>query len=839
MSNRTYSGSQFSASYSGAVTQNIDLYNQAVTQFNLKEKGNGWANGPCPLPHHNGPDKNPSFGASKEGGYNCFSCGTGSLAELLGVSNGHRLAAPQANSIVLLQNQRSLRPETIDKFQITDNEDGYYLYPVECPDGSVVKRYKRYKDEGPKYFWERGKRGPVYNLKEAEKYAKDYEGVAWQVEGEADTWTLSQAGVPAISFFGCGDCPDDGIELISNSKHITHINVLYDKDEAGIKGANKLADKLRSKGVSVSIVNLPEGLPVGSDISNLYVEMDGNDEAFRERLLQLPSSDHQADIWPEPDRSLLHEFPASIPLSDIPDVLLNFIRTMEENLQVSSDWLVLKCLTALSVCSAGIAKVRITDTWEETLSIYGVTIADPSERKSAVFKHFTQPIYNWQERKAEEARNLNAGTELQLETKELYLKGLKSHAGSIKAKLEDREESLNLAEITQGEIEGLKKELHHVPDLLKIDVTSQGLVQDLANNDGRIGIFSPEGLVIKNIDGRNDSKGRSEATIYCNAYNGETLSESRVTREGNSVKNPALTIDVMLQPSVLDNLKNKQELQGEGFLARNFWVKSPSRAGKRKHMDDLAPLNLQARARYHAMIETLLNEEVERDEHGIRKPKEHSFTANATQRLKDFEHELDREKLPLGKLAPLLDWGGKLHGHAVRIAVHLARADRVDKDQDIYVPIESKWVRLGISIGWVLFEHAKTTYGSIQRTSLHNDLLYIVSRLKDLRESADHVTISDLGEAVRSRATISTKASPIEYVKELVEVLRIRHILRVVPQDNKGGKPRSPLIELNPAIHIGNIGNTPDDPESETFSDISDPDANYEEEERKALQELT
>jgi hypothetical protein len=58
-------------------------------------------------------------------------------------------------------------------------------------------------------------------------------------------------------------------------------------------------------------------------------------------------------------------------------------------------------LAALSACTGGHAKIHVRDGWAEPLNVYGVPVAAPGERKSAVLSAFQRPLFDEEQRLAE------------------------------------------------------------------------------------------------------------------------------------------------------------------------------------------------------------------------------------------------------------------------------------------------------------------------------------------------------------------------------------------------------------------------------------------------------
>ncbi len=99
-----------------------------------------------------------------------------------------------------------------------------------------IKKYRRdpATEEGPKYRYEYGATAQLFN------YDENAEEVIL-VEGELDAILLSQYGYNAVSSTGgVGTFKDEWIELLKNKV----VYILYDNDEAGVRGALKLHQRI-------------------------------------------------------------------------------------------------------------------------------------------------------------------------------------------------------------------------------------------------------------------------------------------------------------------------------------------------------------------------------------------------------------------------------------------------------------------------------------------------------------------------------------------------------------------------------------------------------------------
>lgn len=165
---------------------------------------------------------------------------------------------------------RGLSIETVQRFQLgavvdpaeSDNpaELGRISIPYLRPRGPVGIRYRAI-DEGvqPKYYQPPASYTPIFNTQAI------IDRPEWLVicEGEVDTMTASQAGMPAIGFPGVNSWRDMYATLLAGFEKIY---ILADNDDKGQGGS--FAETI-IKAVPRARMRL---LPEGHDVNSLYLE---------------------------------------------------------------------------------------------------------------------------------------------------------------------------------------------------------------------------------------------------------------------------------------------------------------------------------------------------------------------------------------------------------------------------------------------------------------------------------------------------------------------------------------------------------------------------------------
>lgn len=250
---------------------------------------------------HKNSDKHPSFDFNAEKGGICRVCGfkgrLTTLAQELGIDgnaeNNVRRFRTAEEAIRGLMEERKLQPETIAHFGIeADLKRQAWTYPL----SSGHKRYKAFqgKAAGKKYWHERGTPNQLYGLEEVPEQTPE----VLIVNGEPAVWVCWQARIPAVcGLYGEGHLPDGALDALL-AKGVKTITVVPDLDEPGERAALSIFDAFldapawkhldTSDGIEFALVKLPKELGEGSDLVDLYVWCEGNDDAFRKALAELP-----------------------------------------------------------------------------------------------------------------------------------------------------------------------------------------------------------------------------------------------------------------------------------------------------------------------------------------------------------------------------------------------------------------------------------------------------------------------------------------------------------------------------------------------------------------------
>lgn len=159
---------------------------------------------------------------------------------------------------------RGLTISSIRRAQLGYVAEGRYkdaiAIPYPNPDGSIrTIRFRYLNPRRQKYDNFKGHNIHLYNV------ANSAKSKVWLCEGEFDSLILTQMGFPAVGLPGASGFKPDWKYLFANCEEVS---LVFDGDEAGQKGANRLASILGEVVTGdLRTIRLPEGL----DVTDAYL----------------------------------------------------------------------------------------------------------------------------------------------------------------------------------------------------------------------------------------------------------------------------------------------------------------------------------------------------------------------------------------------------------------------------------------------------------------------------------------------------------------------------------------------------------------------------------------
>lgn len=491
----------------------------------------------------------------------------------------------------------------------------------------------------------------------------------------------------------------------------------------------------------------------------------------------IPPEQFTNDTWDELiplDEVVLPSFP----IDALPDVLKNYISDVAESTQTPIDMAGVASLALMSIAMQPRYKVIGKADWEEQLSLYCMIVAEPSDRKSAVFNQIIKVIQSF-EAEYNEHHSIDV------------LKSQEEHS-SLEKKYKKAVKDYENGKITKDEYDEAfrKYSTHKVIKPISLtldDVTSESLTNEIESQDGCIALVSSEGGIFDIISGSYTNFPNID--IFLKGYSGDFIKVSRIGRPSLYVKNPRLTILLTVQPKVLESVVNNGTFTGRGLSARFLYSVPKSLVGSRKF--ETKPIDFDNKKRFSDLIHEILKE-----------PKTAtiyiSLSNEAYSLLKDYYESFELRLAT--DLKEIGGWAGKLVGNILRISALITRARNVKYDAFLYTPSSddsAEWIvqkedmESAIKLGNYFLEHARYAFDFMDDNTTKKQAINFLEKLK-----ASKVNEISFREASRMCKFMNKKENATAVINLLSDYGYLREKRGTSRAHNKGI-----IYEVNPAIY--------------------------------------
>jgi len=347
------------------------------------------------------------------------------------------------------------------------------------------------------------------------------------------------------------------------------------------------------------------------------------------------------------------------PVDALPKAVADICREISNSFEVPLE---LPCTTALGLLAACCQKkaiVRINSTYTEQLTLFTLAISDTGDRKSNVFKLLRDAVITEQDEYFQAHRDdiTRSGLEYQMLQRKL-------EAAKRSFIFDNSESNYTMDDIMELERMVRDFDLLTPPKLLVDDATSEKLIDVLEEQGGSIAIASPEGGLFSTL--RTAVSANPTFDAYLKAYTGDSIEVARISRKGNSIEAPKLSLIIACQPKTAAEMIANKTFRDKGLPARFLFAVCRSLVGTRTF--DKPEVSTGAIAAYNGLIRELLNGVFDRN------TEQNELTLTEKGRVaflefsRSFKHKLGEN----GKLGFMKDWCAKLPGQMLSIAGILA-----------------------------------------------------------------------------------------------------------------------------------------------------------------------
>ena len=500
------------------------------------------------------------------------------------------------------------------------------------------------------------------------------------------------------------------------------------------------------------------------------------------------SADSAEPEWKPPVP--FHDFDSPpFPTNALSPWMASFVKAEAVATQTPPDLAGMLALAAVACAAARRYEVKVRGEWSEPLNIFVVVVLPSGSRKSAVFRDVTCPIAKEEQLAMGPMKEIIAAAEEDKKLLEDQLKRTRKEVAEGKA---DKSAAQELA--TQIASFAIPR----FPRLLADDTTAERLEVLLAENGGRMGVFSPEGDIFDIMAGRYSQARTVNLGVFLKGHAGDDIRTDRIARGSVVVYHPAITMGLAVQPDVVEGLAANRSFRGRGLTPRFLYSSPDSNIGRRDVRPAAVPLLV--RSEYEANLSQLISMQPETDGEEEERPRSLSLSGAALEDLLRFAESVELELGPAGNLASIAEWGSKLVGAVVRIAGLLHLADAPTELERLEVGVDV--INRAIAIGEYLIPHAKAAFALMGSDPAVNDAQYVIRHItaKGLTE----FTRRDLFNETRSRFKKVANMDPALDLLTDHGYIRERE---AVPRKGPGRKP-SPTLDVNPSLDPQNPHNT-------------------------------
>ncbi|MEI6531521.1 MAG: YfjI family protein [Chlamydiota bacterium] len=333
-------------------------------------------------------------------------------------------------------------------------------------------------------------------------------------------------------------------------------------------------------------------------------------------------------------------------------------RKLHEMIKAADSVCGLSVLTVLALAAQGYVNVDV-GYGAKPISLFGLTIAESGERKSAVDKVVLLPIREWQ-KMAERTYYKNRDT---------YELNRDFWDKQKKAALAREDAESGLLQLPQKPLPPL------VPYMICEEPTYEGLVRLLAEGQPIAGLFTDEGARLVGGYALNNDNMLKTAAGLSSLWDAGEISRVRA-EEGASVhRGKRLSVHLMLQEVAFQKLTQGAILEKQGLLSRFLIVQPQLCAGSRIFVDGNPVHTAEVKALL-SLINTLLDQPLPIDKEAPLQNELIPLTLECNAEVKcawvDYYNEVEFESGPEGKYALIRSFASKSAEQAYRIAAVLA-----------------------------------------------------------------------------------------------------------------------------------------------------------------------
>ena len=341
------------------------------------------------------------------------------------------------------------------------------------------------------------------------------------------------------------------------------------------------------------------------------------------------------------------------PIGALPPVLRNMVQAISVTTSTDVGMAGTAMLSSVGYCFTGLYRLAGKPDHTEPPVLYSLIIAQPSERKSPVMHFIKAPFTSFEIKYNEDHKQ------------EMYQAQQEKKALLLKVTAMEKAKEPDPAAIAKLRIQADNIRGDNPIRIAVDDITPESLAVELSAN-GTLLMISDEAGMLTNFNGKYSNVPNLD--LLLKAWNGEQYINDRATKGRSKIDRPYLSVTLAGQPYIWDNMVADNIFRSSGLLARFILCFAKSNIGNRRY--DTASVPPAFKESYHALIHQLLKGK---------------FSCKGEEQILQLSQSASKlyveycntyiEKSLTKEMSCCQDWGGKMHGLILRIALILHCVD--------------------------------------------------------------------------------------------------------------------------------------------------------------------
>lgn len=354
-----------------------------------------------------------------------------------------------------------------------------------------------------------------------------------------------------------------------------------------------------------------------------------------------------------------NQFPMDFPYLALPGLIRETVLELQTSSQAPLPLVVSSVVGAVSLACQYSVDVRRPNGLESPSSLGFLTFLESGDRKSSVDKQSNKAIFEFESKQTEISKQLHILYESEMEVWDIERKAIWTALDKKVRKGESTDElKLKLAELIER-----KPKKPRTVKLVYNDTTPQALALGLYEKYPSAGLMSDEAGIIF------DGKAVGNLGMISKLWEGATLTVDRLSSGSYTVKDPRLTISLMVQKNVFLKYFDRRgnEARGYGFFAR-LLVAAPISTQGTRFIYDQAPPVCQYLSKFHERVTEILNQNIVDLDSGTYSRTMLEFSPDAKARWIYAYNNIESYIIPGGYLSDVKDYASKMAENLARMA---------------------------------------------------------------------------------------------------------------------------------------------------------------------------